>query len=188
MIRELIKTNRTCRRFVEGVPVERQTLVDLVDLARLSASGGNVQPLRYILSAEPEKNALIFPHLVWAGYLTDWPGPAKGERPAGYIIILGDTETSGNFWCDHGIAAQSMLLGAVEQGLAGCIIGSVEEGLRPALNISARYEILLVLALGKPAEQVVIEQVEPGGNIEYWRDEDGVHHVPKRSLDELIIG
>lgn len=188
MIKDLITRNRTCRRFVQDAPVDRQTLVELVDLARLSASGGNVQPLRYILSADPEKNALIFPHMAWAGYLTDWPGPVEGERPAAYIIILGDTETSRNYWCDHGIAVQSMLLGAVEKGLAGCIIGTVDEALRTALNIPGRYEILLGLALGKPAEKVVIEPVGPDGGIEYWRDADGVHHVPKRSLDELIIG
>ena len=162
---------------------------ELVDLARLSASARNAQPLKYILSCQPQKNSLIFPHLAWAGYLTDWPGPCEGERPSAYIIILGDTEISQSSGCDHGIAAQSILLGATEEGLGGCMIASIKrQGLRQALEIPPRYEILLVLALGKPKETVVIETVGPGGDTKYWRDSKGVHHVPKRALDDIIIG
>lgn len=184
MLKDLIKRNRSTRRFrQEPIPVE--TLRDLVDLARLSASGANLQPLKFLLSTDPEK---IFPHLAWAGYIKDWPGPEEGERPSACIVILGDTAISRNFGCDHGIAAQSMMLGAVEKGLAGCMIGSVKrEGLREALQIPSRYEILLVLALGKPAEEIVLENVGTDGDIKYWRDEAGVHHVPKRSLEEIIV-
>jgi nitroreductase len=188
MIKDLIIKNRSCRRFHQEIPVDRNTLRDLVDLARLSPSAGNLQPLKYILTCEPEKNALIFPHLAWAGYLKDWPGPSEGERPSAYIIILGDTEITKSFGCDHGIAAQSILLGAREKGLAGCIIGLIQkEQLRKALAIPARYEILLVVALGKPNEAVVLESINSAGDIKYWRDTDGSHHVPKRSLDELIV-
>ena len=189
MMRDLIIQNRTCRRFYQEVAIELETLRELVDLARLSASASNRQPLKYILSCDPQKNALIFPCLSWAGQLKDWPGPPEGERPSAYIIILGDTEISRSFWCDHGIAAQNILLGAAEKGLGGCIIGSVDrDGLRQSLEIPPRYEILLVLALGKPRETVVIETVGPDGDIKYWRDSDGVHHVPKRRLDDIIIG
>jgi len=188
MIKVLIIKNRSVRRFRENVAVERGTLRELVDLARLSASGANLQPLKYILSYEPEKNALIFPHLGWAGYLKGWPGPAEGERPSAYIIILGDTQVSSSFGCDHGIAAQSILLGAAEKGLSGCMIGTVDRPkLRELLDIPSRFEILLVLALGKPAETVVLETVGPDGDIQYWRDEAGVHHVPKRALDNIIL-
>ena len=189
MIRDLILKNRSYRRFYREVDIKLETLRELVDLARLSASAGNMQPLKYILSRDPQKNSLIFPHLAWAAYLTDWPGPGEGERPSAYIIILGDTEISRSFGCDHGIAAQSILLGATEKGLGGCIIGSIQkQGLRKALEIAPRYEILLVLALGKPKEAVVIETVGPDGDTRYWRDSGGVHHVPKRPLAELIIG
>jgi nitroreductase len=188
VIRDLIISNRSCRRFHEEVPVERRTLEELVDLARLSASAANLQPLKYILSYEPQENARIFPHLAWAAYLKEWAGPAPGERPAGYIIILGDNQISKSFGCDHGIAAQSILLGAREKGLAGCMIGLIKrEELRETLAISSRYDILLVIALGKPREQVVIDELAPGGDIKYWRDRDAVHHVPKRSLKEVII-
>lgn len=189
MVRDLILKNRSYRRFYQEVAVELDTLRELVDLARLSASAGNIQPLKYILSGGPQKNALIFPHLAWAGYLKDWPGPCEGERPSAYIIILGDTEVSQSFGCDQGIAAQSILLGATEKGLGGCMIGSIErEGLRGALKIPQRYDILIVLALGKPREEVVVETVGPVGDIKYWRDSEGIHHVPKRPLDDIIVG
>jgi nitroreductase len=188
VLRDLVISNRSCRRFYEESAVGRKTLEELVDLARLSASAANLQPLKYILSCEPDTNARIFPHLAWAGYLKDWPGPGEGERPAAYMVILGDTRISKSFGCDHGIAAQSILLGAREIGLAGCMIGLIKrEELREALAIPSRYEILLVIALGKLREQVVLEEVGPNGDIKYWRDRDAVHHVPKRSLKEIVI-
>lgn len=188
MLKELVRKSRSFRRFEEDVPVDGETLRELVDLARFSPSGANLQPLKFVLSSDPERNARIFPRLAWAGYLKDWPGPPEGERPSAYIVILGDTSISKSFGCDHGIAAQSIMLGAAEQGLGGCMIGSVKrKELKEALDIPDRYEILLVLALGKPAEQVKIEALKAGGDIKYWRDEDGVHHVPKRNLDDLIL-
>jgi len=188
MIRDLILKNRSYRRFRQDAAIERETLRELVDLARLSASAANMQPLKYVLSCEPRRNDVIFRNVGWAGYLKDWPGPAEGERPSAYIIILADTQISEFADCDHGIAAQSILLGAAEKGLGGCMIGTVRrKELSEALEIPSRYGILLVLALGKPAEKVVLETTVPGGSIEYWRDDDGVHHVPKRPLDELIL-
>ena len=188
MLRDLVLKNRSYRRFHQDVAIDVETLKALVDLGRLSASGSNIQPLKYVLSCDPEKNAVIFKHLAWAGYLADWPGPEEGERPSAYILILGDTEIRKSFGCDHGIAAQSILLGATEEGLGGCMIGSIQrDELRQALNIPLRYEMLLVLALGKPKETVVIDPVGVDGAIKYWRDGDGVHHVPKRALEEVIV-
>jgi len=189
MIKDLILKNRSYRRFHQEVAIELETLRELVDLARCSASAANRQPLKYILSCDREKNALIFQHLSWAGALKDWPGPPEGERPSAYIIVLGDTEISQSFGCDHGIAAQSILLGATDRGLGGCMLAAVRrDGLHKDIEIPSRYEILLVIALGKPKETVVLETVGPGGDFNYWRDSDGIHHVPKRKLDEIIIG
>ena len=188
MIRELVIKTRSYRRF-QQVPVERETLKELVDLARLSASAANRQPLKHILSCDPEQNEAIFPCLSWASYLKDWPGPAEGERPAAYIIVLGDTRIHSTFSCDHGIAAQSIMLGATERGLGGCIMSAINRPrLSQSLNIPPHYEILLVLALGKPSETVVLETVGPDGDIKFWRDKDSVHHVPKRALDDIIVG
>jgi len=189
VIKELVRKNRSYRRFDESHAISRDTLKDLVDLGRLSASAANLQPLKYVLSCEPARNAAIFETLAWAGYLKDWPGPEAGQRPTGYIVILLDTDIAKSPNCDHGIVSQSMLLGAAEKGLGGCIIASVKrDALRKALDIPARYEILLVLALGKPVETVIIEEVKADGDVKYWHAADGSHHVPKRRLDDLIIG
>jgi nitroreductase len=188
MIRDLIEKTRSYRRFHQDFKIELEILKELVALARLSAAAGNLQPLKYMLSNKPEKNETIFQCLGWAGYLKDWPGPGEGERPSAYIIVLGDTRICKSFGCDHGIACQNIMLGAVEKGLGGCMIGSVNrERLRKDLDISDHFEILLVLALGKPKESVVLEEVGSDGNIKYWRDSDGVHHVPKRSLNDIIV-
>lgn len=188
-LKELVLRNRSCRRFNQEAYIDLKTLRLLVDLARLSASEANLQPLKYILSCNEKNNALVFPHLMWAVYLKDWIGPSEGERPSAYIIILGDKNIRESFGCDHGIAAQSILLGATERGFGGCIIGGIRrEGLRQALRIPAHYEVLLVIAIGKPKERVEIEAVGPDGDIKYWRDDKETHHVPKRSLDEIIVG
>ncbi|UCC65330.1 MAG: nitroreductase family protein [Anaerolineae bacterium] len=188
-LRDLVLKNRSYRRFDQETAIKLETLKELVDLARLSASASNRQPLKYVLSSDSQKNAVIFPHTRWAGFLKDWPGPSEGERPSAYVIILGDTEISKSFGCDHGIAAQSIMLGAAERGLGGCMIGSIDRPkLRAELNIPERYEILLILALGKPKETVVIDPLGPDGDFKYWRDKEGTHHVPKRALDDIILG
>jgi nitroreductase len=188
MFKDLVSKCRSYRRFYEEVAVDNKTLKELVDLARLSASGVNRQPLKYILSSSREKNALIFSTLHWAGTLKNWQGPAEGERPAAYIIILGDKEIGAGFGLDPGIAAQTILLGAVEKGFGGCMLGAIErEDLRRLLNIPARYEIPLVIALGKPKEKIILETMNPGDSYNYWRDKDEGHHVPKRQLNDIIV-
>lgn len=188
MLRDIIVKNRSYRRFHQDHVITAGELRELVDLARLSASAANMQPLKFFISPDAATNARIFPCLAWAAYLKDWPGPVEGERPSAYIIILGDRDIATNYWCDHGITAQSILLGAAEKGLGGCMIAAFrKKELAEALNIPERFDVLLVIALGKPREEVRIEAVGPDGDIRYWRDEAGVHHVPKRSLDEIVI-
>ena len=189
MIKDLVERTRSYRRFYQDLNIELETLRELVDVARLSAAAGNLQPLKYILSNERETNGKIFQNIAWAGYLKDWPGPSEGERPSAYVIVLGDRRITKSFGCDHGIASQNIMLAAVERGLGGCMIGAINrERLRKDLDIPDHFEILLVLALGKPKEKVVLEEVGPDGSIKYWRDSEGVHHVPKRSLDDIIVG
>ena len=188
MLRELILKNRSCRRFYQNEAVTSEVLKEIVDLARVGPSASNLQPLKYVISYTPGMNNKIFAQLSWAGYLTNWSGPEEGERPAAYIIILGDTSVTKSFNCDHGIAAQSILLGACEKDFSGCIIGSINrEAIHSQLNIPKTYKILLVIALGKPREKIVLEAVKDDGDIRYWRDKNDVHHVPKRSLDDVII-
>jgi len=188
MLKDLILKNRSYRRFYEDVPIPVEKLKEFIDMARLSASARNAQSMRYIISNDPEMNKKIFPMLAWAGYLKDWPGPVEGERPAAYIIMLNDTCVSVNYFCDDGIAAQSILLCAVENGYGGCMIASVpREEMAKLFNLDVRYKIVLVIALGKPKEKVVIEKMEKDGDFKYWRDEQQVHHVPKRALEDVIL-
>jgi len=183
MIRDLILKNRSVRKYKQDVAVSRETLVELVDLARHSASGGNRQALKFMLSWQPEKNATIFRYIGLAG------PPKEGQRPSAYIIILGDTAIASQYGVDPGIAAQSILLGATEKGLGGCMVGMINrKGLHQALNIPERYEIVLVVTIGKPDESFTFEAAEVGSTqTRGWWDEKGTRHIPKRSLEELII-
>jgi nitroreductase len=187
MLHDLILKTRSFRRFKEDEPVDRATLHYLVELARLGGSARNMQPLKYVLASEPGINARIFPHLGWAGYLNDWPGPVEGERPSAYIICLLDTRLSKEADCDLGIATQNIMLGATEKGLGGCRIASVSPQLRSVLELAEHLQILLVIALGKPVEIVALEDQESPDAIKYWRDAQGIHHVPKRVLQEIIV-
>jgi len=188
MLKDLVKANRSYRRFDAHYSVDKDTLIELVDLARHSASAANLQNLRFFLSYTAESNDIIFPLLKWAAYLRYWKGPAEHERPSGYILILGPEQVSKYHQFDTGIAAQSITLGAVEKGLGACLIASFNrQELHDELDLPDELDILLVIALGKSTEKVFIDEVIDPDDIEYWRDEDDVHHVPKRSLDDLIL-
>lgn len=186
MLYDLIAKNRSYRRFYQEEKITTEHLKRWVNLARLSASGRNAQPIKYILSADSLKNKKIFSTLAWAGFLPDWDGPIEGERPAAYLVQLLDTKISNQHFCDDGIAAQSILLGAVEDGYGGCMFRSINKyKLIDLLNIPQHLEIINVIALGKPKEEVVIDEMKEN-NFKYWRDDKQVHHVPKRPLNEII--
>lgn len=187
MIKDLILKNRSYRRFHQDTTISMETLKELVDLARISNSGANKQPLKYILVCDPETNAKIFDQIGWAAALKDWPGPEEGERPSAYIIVLGDTAI-GMAGVDHGIAITNILLGAVEKGLGGIMLATVKKDVvRADLDIDEKYEILLVVALGKPKEIVQLDAIDEDGPTVYWRDDNQVHHVPKRKLEDIIV-
>lgn len=186
MIRDLILKNRSYRRFNQAIKISDNQIKSWIDLARLSASARNAQPLKYAIITETDISAKIFPFLGWAGYLSDWKGPVEGERPVAYVAVLKDKSISENHHCDDGIAMQSILLGATEDGFGGCMIGSVNKSkVAGILALPEKLEILCLIALGKPAEKVVLEEAET--DIKYYRDPEDVHHVPKRPLDEIII-
>lgn len=187
-IAQLVLRNRSYRRFDQGAQVSEQTLRELVDLARQCPSAANRQPLRYAISCTPRANERVFVTLGWAAYLKDWPGPAEGERPSAYIVMLTDDPEGRWARVDAGIAAQTILLAASASGLGGCMLGNIrKEELAGFLGLPADLSILLVIALGKPVETVVLEELKTGGSIEYYRTPDGVHHVPKRPLGEVLL-
>lgn len=186
---ELVTRTRTTRRFDESKKISMETLRELINLARLAPFGANFQSLKYVLSNTEEMNAAIFDTLMWARHLPDWDGPEPGERPAAYIVMLQDLNLEKCIREDVGVAAQTMFLGARDKGIAGTFFGAYKRGkLIKAINMPEdKYEIMLVIALGYPGETVKIEPVPENGDIRYWRSADGVHHIPKRTLDELII-
>jgi len=187
-VHELILRTRSYRRFQQHNRVSLQTLRELVELARIAQSPWNQQALKFILCSDPDVNAEIFAHLQWAARMPEWPGPAEGDRPAAYIVIVADKQLGKLFNYDHPVAGTAILLGATEQGLGGCLIGAFSrKGVSKVLDLSDRYDPLLVVALGEPNETIVLDPVGADGDTAYWNDASGIHHVPKRSLDDLIL-
>ncbi len=189
MLKDLVLKNRSYRRFFENEDISTDALRELIELARNTASSVNSQALRFKLVNTKEENLKVFETLAWAGLLKDWKCPAEGERPSAYIIVLYDRSVNLVKLRDEGIAVQTILLGAAEMGYGGCMFGSVNRKLL-AENFdidTEKYEIGLVVALGKPKETVKLVDVPENGCTHYYRDADGVHFVPKRSLDDIII-
>ena len=184
---QIVRSNRSYRRFDAGHAVSERVLRELVALARITPSAANRQPLKYVLSCSPEGNARIFEALGWAGYLPEWPGPSPAERPSAYIVVVVDTDISPSADVDVGIVSQTMLLAAVEMGLGGCMLANVKrDTLARTLELPGNLAVALVIALGKPVEKVVLEDLPADGSIRYYRDAAQTHHVPKRPVEKLI--
>lgn len=187
---ELVTAARTCRRFHQEEALPEGTLEWLVECARRTPCAGNAQALRFACAVSPEACAAVFPGMKWAALYKDWDGPAEGERPTGYIAILGETGKRAKLNAiDAGIAAQTVQLAAQTKDIGCCIFLSFDPRvIREALDIPEEYEPLLMLALGKQKEVRALETAAPDdANLHYWRDENAVHHVPKRPLDQLLI-
>lgn len=186
--KEIVYKNRSYRRFYQEMAISESTMFALVDLARMSPSGRNLQPLKYCVISDAETCSKLFPMLAWAGYLKDWAGPDEGERPSGYIVIVEDSTIASESAHDQGIAAQSIMLGAVEHGLGGCMIASIKRNeVAQLLGLESTLRPVLVLALGVPKEVVTVETLNPNGDVKYWRDDQQGHHVPKRLLEDIIL-
>ncbi|MBQ1275529.1 MAG: nitroreductase family protein [Cellulosilyticum sp.] len=189
MLKDLVRKNRSYRRFDESHQISMEELIEISSLGRLVPSTANSQALKFMLINTPEENNAIFNTIGWAAKLKDWNGPKEGERPTAYIILLCDLAIGSNHPTDDGIIAQTMLLGAVELGYGGCMLGNVKrDELARILKIDTeKYKIDLVIALGKPNEEIILEDITPNKDTSYYRDDQDIHHVPKRSLEELIV-
>ena len=190
MLKDIVKKSRSYRVFDESYKLEKQDLVDLIELARFSPCGKNGQYLRFIPIYKEEILKEIYPYLAWAAYLKDWGGPTEGERPTGIILVVSKegSLTDPILSCDIGIVSQSIMLGAVEKNLGGCIIRALNrKKIAEVLNLSDDYIIHVALAIGKPNQEVIVEDIHEGDDIKYWMDKDKTHHVPKIVLDDIII-
>ncbi len=189
---ELVASTRTCRRFDESAEIEPGLLKQLVDCARLTPSAANLQPLRYITVQKNEHCSALFSSLKWAGYLKDWDGPVKGERPRGYIVLLTPTVEngpSGFTMVDFGIAVQTIQLAARSRHVGTCIFLSFDgEMIKKAITVPQGHSILGVVAIGVPVEQVQIVPLGADSSVKYYRDENATHFVPKRELKDILLG
>ncbi|MDE6227235.1 MAG: nitroreductase family protein [Muribaculaceae bacterium] len=189
-LKNLMMSDRTVRRFRESERIPVETLEKVVELVRYCPSGRNAQPLRYVIVTSEDDKEKVYPLLKWAGYFKDWDGPEKGERPAAYIIQCLDTKYGNNCLCDDGLQLEAMTLGLRTLGIAGCIIKAFDSiKLHEELRVGERYLPRYVLAVGYPAENVEIEDMDGSedADFKYYRTPDGTHHVPKRPLSELIL-
>lgn len=189
-LRNLMKENRSVRRFNGSERVSEEVIENLVELTRYCASGRNAQPLRYVIVNSEEMCAEVFPFLKWAGYFKDWDGPEQGERPVAYLVQCLDSRYGSDCLCDDGLQLEAITLGMRTLGLGGCIIKAFDvAGISAVLDLDERYKPRYVLAIGYPAEEVMIENMPDSdeADFKYYRTEDSVHHVPKRLLRSLII-
>ena len=191
MVKDLIVKNRSYRGYDESYTFTKEQLKNYVDGARLVASTVNLQPLKYFIAWKKEDVDKVQCRIRWARQLPQMTLPHPGMCPTGFVVICQDTNISDNlarFMKDVGIAAQSILLMAVEEGLGGCMIGSFRpDEIAEGLGLEDNLHPLLVVALGKPAETIVLTDVGEDGKTAYYQDEKDVHYVPKRSLEELLI-
>lgn len=187
MIRELIEKTRSYRRFDATREIDRSELLHMVEAARLSGSAANRQRIRFALVNSKEECDGIFSNVAFAGYLKEWSGPSKTERPTAYVALMcAESSIDTSLAIDIGIAAQSILLTATEMGLGGCMIRSFEKSSVEAVLGKTGYNAVLLIALGAPTEKVYITDAV-NGDVKYYRDENDAHAVPKRPLDELVI-
>lgn len=188
ILKNLLIANRSVRRFDNSRKISNEEVSALVDLTRFCASGRNLQPLRYRIVTESEECDRLFPALAWAGYYKDWDGPEENERPAAYLVQCLDTGLAENCLCDDGLQLEAITLGATAKNISCCIIKAFNrEKVISELNLPSNMNPRYVLALGYAAERIVLEDLKTDGDYRYYRDPESTHHVPKRTLDQLII-
>lgn len=191
MLYDLLKQNRSYRSYNPARSVSETELLSLIEAVRLCPSAANRQFLRYRLCFTQEEMQKVLPCTKWAGALPDWHFPPHGHEPPACIVLCHDTKISEDIRTsakDCGIAAQTILLAAAELGLGGCMIASIQaDKLAELLNIPAHLVPVLVITLGQPDETICLEEIESGESTVYYRDAQGVHHVPKLSVHALVI-
>lgn len=189
--KDLLKSSRSTRGYDESRKISREELVQLVDCARYAPSTMNMQPLRYRLVCEPDEVAKVQALTKWAGALKGVHLPHEGHCPPAFLVICHDTQIAAagpGFVRDVGIVSQTIALSARVMGLGGCILGAFSaDAVKEALGLDAHLLPMLIVAIGKPDETIVLTEAEKGESVAYYRDENDVHYVPKRRLEDVLI-
>ena len=191
MLKDLVIKNRSWRGYHEDRRVTKEELLDLVDHARLCPSSVNGQPFRYYIAWEKEEVDRIQKLTRWARALPQMQLPHPGMCPTAFIIITQDTNIGPNlarYQKDVGIVAQTMLLAATEKGLGGCMIGNFTANqVKEELQLPENLAPMLIIAIGEPGEEIRLVEIEEGESTNYYRDENDVHYVPKRKLEDIVL-
>lgn len=182
---DLITSRRTIRQF-KREPIPKDILRNLVNAARLAPSAANLQPLEFIVVDDEEIGQKIFSCLHWAAYIAPEGNPKPGKEPVAYIVVLINTKIRDRgFERDAGAAIENILLTAWAEGIGSCWVISIDRSkVHQVLNIPDHYNIDSIIAMGYPAEKPLLEEM--GNSVEYWKDEEGALHVPKRKLEDMI--
>ncbi|MDK2902263.1 MAG: hypothetical protein PWQ93_182 [Clostridiales bacterium] len=184
---DIILQRRTIRKFKQD-PISRDTLHKLLNAARVAPSGSNMQPLKYLVIDEPALVDAVFQTTSWANYLEGKGTPSPNEKPVVYIIVLADKEIrEDGYAVDIGLALENLILTAWEEGIGCCVQGSIDrDKIKALFTIPDKYVITDAVAMGYRAEQPVLEDAQ-GDDIKYYKDENGVLHVPKRRLENITF-
>jgi len=183
-IYDAILLRRSIRRFKQD-SIHIKLLKKLVNAGRLAPSAANLQPLEYIIVHDNELCSKIFETLSWAAYIKPKWTPSKQEKPTAYIIILVVDINNKYYMRDVGVATENIVLAAEEENIGSCILCNIErDRIKEILNIPKQIEVDSVIALGYKAEHPIIEDLKE--SVKYWRDEQGILHVPKRKLEHIL--
>ena len=185
-IYEMIISRRTIRKFKQE-KIDHEILKKIVNAGRLAPSASNLQPLEYLIIDDEDLKKKVFPNLAWAGYIKPEGDPGEDERPAAYIIILVDKKINPAPERDIGASVENMNLTSQEEGIGCCWIGAFKaKEINNIINVPANLSAELILAMGYPSEKPVPEDIEIGSSINYYKDDSGTLHVPKRRLKDII--
>lgn len=185
-LEKLLRKNRSYRGYDPSFEVREDQLRRIVAVNTQIPSARNSQALRFRLVTRNEAHKVL-PHIRLGGALPHLHLPYPGTQPEAFIVVMSAIEPDHYIYIDLGISAQSMLLQATEIGLNGIMIGACDkERLQEELQLP--YRPLLVIALGRGNEQIRLVEIGAEESHSYYRDEAGVHYVPKVRLEDLIIG
>lgn len=189
---EAVSQRRSIRKF-KDMPVAYEMLEKCVDAARLAPTARNCQLLEFIIVEDEEMVPRVLDAVgSYAGQSRPEKGWQPGARPKAYIITLIDSQrvakykvSRDNVNHDVGLAVENMILVALTQGIGTFTIGSFDhDRLGQVLNIPETHEVALGVGLGFPDESPVLEVATE--SIDRWVDDEGVRHVPKRRLEDIV--